>query len=518
MPSLRQLRRQLAAPDTSTRSLRLDAGHDAVKRRWNPRWKRSSNQFETPLDLHRARYGANFIEGRHFNILNDHLVQLAQRTITALLVFMPPQHGKSQFGSVSFLSWYMAENPTDNIILTAYNTSHAKGFSRESRNLTQEFKEELGVSVATHDRSNVGWSLQEGGRMVAAGLDGEITGKACDLMVADDPIKNPKQAHSPTQKKAILDNWKQACETRMQPDGIRLVIMTRWAQDDLGGWLLENQPTEWTVLSLEALCETPEEDPLGRKAGEALWPNHYDEQTLRERKQRVGPYVWAAMYQQRPQRVPPDVEAMIPFGDCMRAIRPMVHAYNAPVDIGCDVARSPKGDRIVYAVARGGREIIKLTKKRGQPTTQTAADLAALAIQYNARSVRIDDTGVGGGVTDRLWEIAGEPTAHHRLRSLEIIPFNFAQKAWDAELHADIRTEMWFHVAQLLRDGECALPADDQLFDDLCAPQLLASANNRNKLESKENLKRRGISSTDEGDAVALALYPNDWLERVMVE
>lgn len=76
---------------------------------------------------------------------------------------------------------------------------------------------------------------------------------------------------------------------------------TRWHEDDLTGKLLEQMNSggeKWTVLNLPAIAEA--EDPLGRKIGEALWPDRYDHVRLKEIEEVVGPYWWSALYQQRP--------------------------------------------------------------------------------------------------------------------------------------------------------------------------------------------------------------------------
>jgi predicted phage terminase large subunit-like protein len=77
--------------------------------------------------------------------------------------------------------------------------------------------------------------------------------------------------------------------------------MTRWHPDDLAGFLLqeaENGGEQWEVVSLPALAE--ENDPLGRKPGEALCPDRYDEEALLRIKGNRSAQSWASLYQQRP--------------------------------------------------------------------------------------------------------------------------------------------------------------------------------------------------------------------------
>ena len=78
---------------------------------------------------------------------------------------------------------------------------------------------------------------------------------------------------------------------------------TRWHPDDLGGRLIQAQADggdQWTVLKLPAICDSLD-DPLGRKLGEALWPEWQDETELARIRSVVGEYVWGALYQQDPR-------------------------------------------------------------------------------------------------------------------------------------------------------------------------------------------------------------------------
>jgi len=85
-----------------------------------------------------------------------------------------------------------------------------------------------------------------------------------------------------------------------------LLIQTRWHEDDLVGRLTdENNPNfdpdeakHWKIIDLPALAFN-DKDPLGRKEGEALWPDRFDEEFL-ERQRRINPRVFSALYQGRP--------------------------------------------------------------------------------------------------------------------------------------------------------------------------------------------------------------------------
>ncbi|TKA04846.1 terminase, large subunit [Actinacidiphila oryziradicis] len=88
------------------------------------------------------------------------------------------------------------------------------------------------------------------------------------------------------------------------PDGAICVIQTRWNEDDLAGRILADaQANEWHVIDLPALADS-DDDPLGRKPGEPLWPERFDVEHHATTRRRVGERVWAALYQQKPR--PPE--------------------------------------------------------------------------------------------------------------------------------------------------------------------------------------------------------------------
>jgi predicted phage terminase large subunit-like protein len=124
-----------------------------------------------------------------------------------------------------------------------------------------------------------------------------------NCLIIDDPIKNAEEAFSETIRRKHKDWYQSTLRTRLEPDGAIVLVMTRWNTDDLAGWLLEEAKKEggeqWEVLSLPAIAEI-DNDVLGRKKGEALFPERFPIDALLKTKTTSGSYFWAAMYQQRP--------------------------------------------------------------------------------------------------------------------------------------------------------------------------------------------------------------------------
>jgi predicted phage terminase large subunit-like protein len=165
--------------------------------------------------------------------------------------------------------------------------------------LITEHHDLLGVNVSPDSSANDRWDIADhSGGMYTAGVGGAITGKGADLFIIDDPVKNAEQAHSPTYRKKTYEWYESTAYTRLEPGGAVIIIQTRWNKEDLSGKILTKEGEKWTLLSLPALAG--EDDPLGRAPGEALFKERFDNQALAEIKETIGPYWFAALYQQNP--------------------------------------------------------------------------------------------------------------------------------------------------------------------------------------------------------------------------
>lgn len=218
------------------------------------------------------------------------------------MVFMPPGSAKSTYASVLFPPWLLAQNPALTIISASHTVELAERFGRRVRNLVSEHHKILGYSLAADSQAAGRWDTEVGGEYFAAGVRGPITGRRADLALIDDPVKSREEADSDIIRERVKDWWRNDLYTRLKPGGRVVLIQTRWHEDDLGGWLLEQQNEggdQWDVLSLPAIAV--ENDALGRSVGQPLWPEWQDKEALMRVQGAVGPRTWSALYQQKPQ-------------------------------------------------------------------------------------------------------------------------------------------------------------------------------------------------------------------------
>lgn len=232
-----------------------------------------------------------------------------------LMITMPPRHGKSEIGSKTFPTWYLGRNPSHEVIVTSYSGDLAKDFSRKCRDLmdSDAFKNVFKTRLSKDSKSVEKWATAQGGGFTAAGVQGPITGRGGHLSIVDDPVKDRAEAESDATRQSIKDWYSSTFYTRLAPGGGILIIQTRWHDDDLSGWLLnEMQDAEremaetgewpedadrWELIEYPAIAT---QDEKYRSKGEALHPDRYPIKSLRRIKRTMIPRDWEALYQQRP--------------------------------------------------------------------------------------------------------------------------------------------------------------------------------------------------------------------------
>ena len=222
--------------------------------------------------------------------------------IGRLIVEMPPRHGKTVTTSRLFPAWALGRNPDMRVMLVSYAATLAEKNSRAARNLiASPYYQAIfpGVALAADSASVDHWNLanHEGGAD-ALGIGGSATGMGAHLLIIDDPIKNRAEAESALYRDRVYDAFTDDLYTRLEPSGAVILMMTRWHADDLVARVLKNMPGQWKRLRLPALAEAS--DALHRPEGAALWPARFDVATLRSIEHTLGPYSFAALYQQRP--------------------------------------------------------------------------------------------------------------------------------------------------------------------------------------------------------------------------
>lgn len=199
-------------------------------------------------------------------------------------------------------------------------------------------------------------------------------------------------------------------------------------------------------------------------------------------------------------------DTLLSIADVERALaRTPGEEERGKVTIGVDVARFGSDETVLYAV-RGGA-VLRVESFAGQDTMRTAGAVLRLARELDlfpadAPRIAVDDTGVGGGVVDRLREQGW---------AVQAINFGAAPRSSRGEERfLNRRTELWWELREWVRTDAAlsTLPPDTQdvLRADLTAPRYEQRSDGRIALEPKDRIRERTGRSPDHGDALALAL------------
>jgi len=253
---------------------------------------------ETPLVLHHRLI---------CQAIQDAIDQEGGRAI----ILMPPGSAKSTYISVVAPVWAMGRTPRFQVILTSYGDELAIKHSRRARQIaaSPRFRDIFSMGLAGGQTASDQWKLENDSEYMASGILAGLTGNRGDLLIIDDPLRGREAAESQTQRDKVWDAYQDDARSRLKPGGSRVMMLTRWHEDDPAGrllpkgWAGESGPIlcsdghVWNVICIPALADR-QDDPLGRQMGEGLWPEWFGQGHWEEFK--FPPRSWLSLYQQKP--------------------------------------------------------------------------------------------------------------------------------------------------------------------------------------------------------------------------
>jgi hypothetical protein len=169
--------------------------------------------------------------------------------------------------------------------------------------------------------------------------------------------------------------------------------------------------------------------------------------------------------------------------------RPKYQDQSAPIVIGVDPARFG-ADATVIAI-RQGRDIIAIQRHRGDDTMTVVGHVIEAIEEYKPALVVIDEGGLGAGIVDRLKE-----------QRYKVKGINFGNKSINPIMYGNKRAEMWGKMKDWLKTA--SIPLDRFLKTDLISPMMKPDSKGTIFLESKKDMKARGLASPDAADAICV--------------
>ena len=192
----------------------------------------------------------NFYKHPYLQTLCETLERFVGGDEDVLIVNMPPRAGKSRtIGNL--VEWIFGKDSQKKVMTGSYNETLSTAFSKQVRNTIQMVKADPyipvysdvfpGVSIQQGDGAMNLWSLSGGHQnYLATSPSGTATGFGANILILDDVIKNALEAYNSTVKQALWDWFTGTMLSRLEEHGKIIIVMTRWATDDLTGRALKH--------------------------------------------------------------------------------------------------------------------------------------------------------------------------------------------------------------------------------------------------------------------------------------
>lgn len=312
-----------------------------------------------------------------------------------LVISIPPRCGKSRTASL-FAEWTFGKDPTKKIMTGSYNETLSTQFAKTVRNTIQTQKVEPfipvfsdvfpDVKIKQGDAAMNMWSLEgQYSSYLATSPSGTATGFGCSLMIIDDVIKNAQEANNQLTKQAHYDWFTNTMLSRLEEGGKIIIIMTRWASDDLAGRIINHFKDDAEVISLKAL-----QDDGTMLCDEVLSRDSYE-----EKKKLMSPDIFYANYQQEPIDLKGQLYTSFKTYDSLPQFE-KIQSYTDTADTGSDYLCS-----IIYGIYQKEAYILDVIYTN-EPMEITEPLVAKHIFEYKVNQADIESNNGGRGFSRQI--------------------------------------------------------------------------------------------------------------------
>ncbi len=343
------------------------------------------------------------------------LDQFMRGEIKNLMVFMPPQHGKSELSTRRVPAKMLGDNPDLKIGVIAYNHTIASKFNRDTQRiitgdvykdiypvttLNTQYVRTMDTWLRNVDEFEV---VGREGSLVSVGVGGGLTSRKLDVAIMDDLYKDAADAWSTVKRESVQDWYETVLRTRLHNNSQQLIVFTRWHEDDLAGYLLRTEPGNWEVVLYEAIKERYYAPGDDRELGEPLWPQQHKLETLLTLK-RNNPIVFDSLYQQNPT---PKEGILFPVRELKRFNLGMIKNTRPDGVISvCDIA-DEGDDSLCHPVGYiYGKDIYIVDVIFSQDPIEVSQPMVATMLdKYNVDRSRFESNNGGKGFALKVKEL-----------------------------------------------------------------------------------------------------------------
>lgn len=314
-----------------------------------------------------------------------------------MVVNMPPRHGKSRTAT-KFVQWLFGKYGSDIKVMTgSYNETLSSTFAKQVRDKIAERKTQ-GVTAYSDifpntkikygEASMSKWALEgsEQANYLATSPSGTATGFGCNVMIIDDVIKNAEEAYNANTLQRLVDWFTNTMLSRTENGFKLIIIMTRWSNEDLAGFILDNYK-DVVHINYKAIQDN----------GEMLCPEILSKADYELKTRNMNKDIVAANYQQEPidvkGRLYTNIKTYteIPKDESGKPLFSYILNYTDTADEGSDYLSS-----ICYGMYDGYYYILDLLyTKEAMEITEPAT--AKMLTKNNVGSALIESNNGGKG-------------------------------------------------------------------------------------------------------------------------
>ena len=400
-----------------------------------------------------------------------------------LLLLMPTRYGKSHaMGMLVNLYIIFNQDKKVNIIAPQWSQTYiirkvAAKFLQRSRTLKTiaHFSTTKEEGTGTTEASKKRQTFKNGCELNTLGVAGKgegAMGEGGDLNIVDemaliDPVVYRERVH-----RLLGDD---------PANSIMIGLANPWGSDNIAKDFSTNP--RWKVMHVDWK--------------QAILDGRLTQDFADEQRELLTDMEWEVLYE---AKFPKNSNDTILTPEQVSATFKREHTIrgNPPIEIGVDVARFGKDSTVICC--RRAMEVFHMESHNKEDTMQTTGRIGDLIDDFTRQGfqviINVDDTGLGGGVTDRLKEVWEEDDVEINAIINNAVASN--------ERYKNKITELWFWIAENIE--LLKFPEDNRIVSDFSKRKYKISSNGKQlQLESKDDMKKRGLKSPDFADAIANA-------------
>lgn len=336
---------------------------------------------------------------------------------SVLIINLPPRHGKS-FTCTHLVEWMLGNHPEWKIMTGSYNETLSTRFAKKVRDDIQEQKADADKIIYTDifpltriregDAAVRLWSLEgHYNSYLATSPGGTATGFGANILIVDDLIKNDMEAHNEIAKDKQWEWFANTMLSRLEEGGKIIVVMTRWATDDLAGRLLLEYPEE-EITHINYVAMGP--------GGEMLCEDILSRKSCERKRRLMGEDIFLANYQQEPIDIKGRLYTSfktysdIPRDTSGRPLFKTIKCYIDTADTGKDYLCS-----IIYGEYEHNAYVLDVLYTQ-KPMEYTEGEVARRLAEYDVRIADIESNNGGRGFARNVEEFMRNELAYRGCR------------------------------------------------------------------------------------------------------